>query len=294
MKETTPSEDTEINVELVLDMARILGERAWNISGLQSMLGEAAMNVKDYYWASEAAYNWLEDPQTRDERVRLLFDGDPTIILLPRQYIPPSDNPSTLLRHLLLRRQTWLDSYLDGNVARGRFERFNNGLLVRDSSAFASWLPRQQRAYRRHLLQFASDQSRPIDRRAEAVRLLARIPAVGVDGLRPFLELPSADDINVVEEAIAGLAWTDRPAEALPTLMEFLDGDRARVAAYVLPRCANLMAPQEMLIILRELLSRERLKVTVRKEVIRLLGGIGGAESTAVLIGTWTGGMDRQ
>lgn len=76
----------------------------------------------------------------------------------------------------------------------------------------------------------------------------------------------------MIEAALAALAWTDTPAAALPVLLEHLDGDRARVAMYAIPRVARFLPPTELAATLAALLTGKPRKLTVRKEALRLLG----------------------
>ncbi len=154
-------------------------------------------------------------------------------------------------------------------------------------SGFHRWLPRQQRAFRQVLLRVAADKGSSLERRVAAVRTLARLPSAEAGDLRRFL---SAAEIPLVEAALGALAWLDRPADSLPILLYHLDGDRARVAMYALPRCARRTAPPRMLQVLRQLLRRDRLKVTVHKEIVRLLGETRAPGSMEALVGAWDRG----
>ena len=50
-------------------------------------------------------------------------------------------------------------------------------------------------------------------------------------------------DVATVEAVLAGLAWTDNPADHLTRLLGFADSDRARVAVYAATRCARFARP---------------------------------------------------
>jgi hypothetical protein len=102
--------------------------------------------------------------------------------------------------------------------------------------------------------------------RTTAVWRLGRLPGIGADSLRPFLD---DSDVSVAETALAGLAWTDRPDRELTTLLGYVGGDRARVAVYSAARCARFTPPAELARVLPAALTGR--KVTFRKEVIRLL-----------------------
>ncbi|MCP4660038.1 MAG: hypothetical protein GY856_31945 [bacterium] len=265
--------------DLAMSLARTLDKRAWRIDGLQAWLEKATRCKPD--WTARAAIElWLADPGARDERVRRLLDRDPSAICV-----------EPVLRHLLQRRQTWLDPYLEGRRIKGRFLTGETIYLLPATSGFHRWLPRQQRSFHALLRRVAGDGGRDLAQRVAAVHAMARLPVVGLDDLEPFLE---SAEIPIAEAAIGGLAWTDRPAEVLPTLLDHLDGDRARVAMYAVPRCARLTAPRRMEEVLRDLLARERLKVTVHKEAVRLLGGLRGPGSMALLEDAWKRGEQHR
>ncbi len=261
--------------DLAIGLARSLGERAWRLESLQDWLEKAAGSRPDWT-ARQAIELWLADPTRRDQRVRRLLDREPSSICL-----------EPVLHHLHQRRQTWLEPYLEGKPPRGRFARGKEIFVPPLKSGFHRWLPRQQRAFRRTLLRVAGDEGSPMERRVAAVRTLARLPSTETGDLRRFL---SAAEIPLVEAALGALAWLDRPADSLPILLDHLDGDRARVAMYALPRCARRIAPRQMLQVLRHLLQRDRLKVTVHKEIVRLLGENRAPGAMAALAAAWDRG----
>ncbi|MGZ3457574.1 MAG: hypothetical protein ACXU86_03615, partial [Archangium sp.] len=134
------------------------------------------------------------------------------------------------------------------------------------------------------LLRVAQDTERSAWERMSVLHLLPRMQVVAADTLTPFL---GSKDVPTVEAALGALAWLDQPEPALPLLLEHLDGDRARVAMYAVPRVAKLVSPDTLSTALGALLSREKLKVTVHKEAVRLLGAFRSARSVALLRQQW-------
>lgn len=256
--------------ERVIDLARSLGRRAWPLAELQEWLEKmaTASDSGDHFarWTSRrAAELWLADPVRRDERVRRLLDRDPSAIAVP-----------TVFRHLHLRRQSWLDPFLAGGHGGPRLRGPKGG--------FHRWLPRQQRVLRDFLKAVAGDESRPLAERTQALSRLARLPIAEIADVEPFA---GANDVPVAEAALGALARTDRAGAVLPVLVEYLDGDRARVAACALRCCLRHAPPDRAREILDELLDRERLKVTVRKEAVRSLGELRGAGALELLARAW-------
>ncbi len=74
----------------------------------------------------------------------------------------------------------------------------------------------------------------------------------------------------LAEAALAALARTDRPADALPELLAHADGERARVAVYAATQASRYAAPSLLAAQLRTVLFAPRAKVTSRKEAARL------------------------
>lgn len=257
--------------QLVLTLTRALGRRAWKVDLLQGLLKPATQAHEPV--ARAALDLWLEPPRTRDARVRDLLQQDESAVTIPR-----------VLQHLHHRRQEWLDPYLQGRPLRGRFKTTDLGWVPPVTRGFERWLPRQQRTFSALLVRIAQDSQRSAWERVGVLHVLARMPVVTVDTLKPFLADP---EVSVVEAALGSLAWIDRPETGLPLLLEHLDGDRARVAMYAVPRVARRVSGETLSSALSTLLARERLKVTVHKEVLRLLGTFRSASSLPLLREQW-------
>ncbi|KFE67647.1 hypothetical protein [Hyalangium minutum] len=253
---------------LLLALAQALGRRAWNVDMLQALL-EPATEASPEGLARTAITLWLAPPRTRELRVRKLLDRDETTVTIPRVF-----------EHLHRRRQDWLDPFLQGRRLRGRFLTGNAGWVPPAQDGFHRWLPRQQQQLAGLLVRIAGDGQRSAWERMSALRTLPRMPVVTVDTFTPFLQ---SQDVPTVEAALGALAWLDRPETALPLLLENLDGDRARVAMYAVPRVARLVSGETLSSTLAELFQREKLKVTVQKEAVRLLGMFRSARSLALL-----------
>lgn len=254
--------------ELVLALATALGRRRFGLDPLTDLLAPLARSKPDTV-AARAINLLLADPNGRDERVRQLIAWDPSVVTL-----------APVLAHLHLRRQAWLDPYLDGSPLKGRFVSGKTIWLLPLRDGFHRWLPRQQRAFLRLLAQGAGDRKHPHHARAAILHQIARLPIVGV---ADFAADIASDEVPIAEAALGALAWIDAPQDALPILLANLDSDRARVAMYALPRVARHLDATVLAAALLDLIAGPGRKITVRKEALRLLGEHRGPGSVPAL-----------
>lgn len=254
--------------QLVLSLTTALGRRAWGVDLLQALL-EPVTRASPEWLAQSAITLWLEPPRTRDVRVRKLIDGDASTAVL-----------EPVFAHLHRRRQDWLDPLLEDRPPKGRFATGRTLWIPPRLEGCFRWLPRQQARLRERLLRVASDAQRSAFERAGALGSIARLPTTTLEVLAPFT---SSDEVAVAEAALAATAWLEAPSVALPVLLQHLDGDRARVATYALARVAKLSPADMTVTTVESLLSRERLKITVHKEAVRLLGAFRSARSLPLL-----------
>ncbi|MEO3946332.1 HEAT repeat domain-containing protein [Gorillibacterium sp. CAU 1737] len=257
------------NYNLMLQFAAWFGKRGYSLRKLQSMLQEAT-EVKSASTAAQAARYWLASPQTRDARVRELLSQDKSFITVREVF-----------DHLHRKRQEDLDPFLAGTVIKGKFLSGKTIYLLPALDGFHRWLPRQQKAFRALLERVAFDAKRSQHERSMAIRAMARMPEFWPERVT---ELLGDKDVYMAEAALHALSLTESPEKALPLLLEHVEGDRARVAMYSVPRCIRRISPLLVVNQLQTLLSRDKLKITVRKEAIRLLGAYRSPQSMELLL----------
>lgn len=242
---------------LTLWLAEALGRRGGNHQGLQALVARATAAPSDAI-VRRAINVWLADPRTRRERVGQLVAGDESTITLP-----------VVLAALNRSRQDLLDIVLRSRPLRGRFLNGDVRYVPVITEGFERWLPRQCEAYRSALGALIAVPATAAWSRVGAIRALARLPQIGAEALRPYIE---SDDVSVTEAALAGLAWTDRPGDALDELLAHAGSDRARVAIYAATRCARFVPLGRLGPSLVPVIEGEGVKVTSRKEAVRLIG----------------------
>ncbi|WP_438452583.1 hypothetical protein [Streptomyces asiaticus] len=267
-----------VDHELTFALARSLGRRAHTLPELQELLWQAISFGSDAT-ARTAIGLWLEPPAERDARVAELLAHEPSAAVLP-----------PVLAVLTRRRTDLLDLVLGDTPPYGRFLTPGTHWTPPTGRDTGRWLPRQQAAAARVLDRAAADTSLRPGQRAAAVADAAPIPGHGAATVRTWTD---TDDVVLAETALAALARTDRPGEALPVLFAHAGGDRARVAMYAATRASRYVEPSRLGRLVRGVLAPDGVatavppvpaKVTSRKEAVRLAATLLPVADAAALL----------
>ena len=181
-------------------------------------------------------------------------------------------DPSLIVHRVVWRyvhrhRTDLLDPYLTGAPVRGRFATGKTAWLLPMRDGFHRWTAKQNQRFAQMLLGVAHDPERDTPAVMWALGLLPRLLYAPMDGL---CALADDDRPAVRERAIRVLARCDA-GQGVATLMTCLGDQRARFAIYGLRRALLSMPPEQAADALVEAPLR---KVTIAKEVVRLLGEI--------------------
>lgn len=202
--------------------------------------------------------------EARPRFVRLcdeLLTTDPSFVLLP-----------DVARYVGLSRQDRLAPLLTGAPMTGRFATGRTHWVIDFGPGTGRWTSDQQKTYASQLVNLLSDQDRDVPTLRFAIERLSRLSFADASAILPFASDPRPP---VRELALRSLPWLDA-RQGVPVLIEALGDERARYAIYALRKVFAELSPEAVLTTLRSVSMK---KVTVAKEVIRLLGELGSSEA---------------
>ncbi|WP_432040227.1 hypothetical protein [Streptomyces cucumeris] len=266
-----------VDHELTFALVRSLGRRAHTLPELQELLRQAIQFGSDTT-ARTAVALWLEPPGEREERAAELVTQDPSAAVLP-----------PVLAVLTRRRTDLLDLVLADTPPYGRFLAPGTAWTPPATHDAVRWVPRQQAAAARLLERTAADTTRPVRERTTALARAALLPGTAAT-VRAWSR---GDDVTLAEAALAALAHTDRPGDALPVLLAHAGDDRARVAMGAAIRAARHTDPARLEAPIRGVLAPDGVatavpsvppKVTSRKEAARLAAALLPVSDAATLL----------
>ncbi|WP_437280831.1 hypothetical protein WME90_09835 [Sorangium sp. So ce375] len=175
-------------------------------------------------------------------------------------------------RHVSQKRQDLLDPLLESRPMTGRFATGKTRWVIDFRAGHGRWTARQQERYAAGLRVLLGDETCDVPTLRFAISTLVRLAYVDASVVTPFASDPRPP---LREMAIRGLPWLDA-GQGVPVLIECLGDDRARWAIYALRKAFAEMSRGR---VLAELRAVPTTKVTVAKEVVRLLGEMGGDDA---------------
>lgn len=166
-------------------------------------------------------------------------------------------------------RQDLLTPVLRDEVVEGKFASGRTKWVLSLEKGFWRWTPSQQRAYSVTLDKMLQNEERDFWTHRSNLRALAQLPDIEPTVLIRSAQLSEARQA-IRDEALRCLGRVEEGKGVRP-LLEALDDERSRVAIYAVRQQILRMQVDEALKVLRSVTSR---KVTVRKELARLLGDL--------------------
>ncbi len=174
-------------------------------------------------------------------------------------------------------RQDLLTPFLADTPMSGRFATGRTSWAIHFRLGHGRWTSKQQAIHAATWTAVLKDDKRDVPTLIAAIHSLAELAFAPRDALLPFASDPRQP---VRETAIRALPWLDG-GQGVPVLLACLDDGRARWAIYALRKAFSEMKRDRVLAYLR---SAPTSKVTVAKEVVRLLGELGGSAAYQEII----------
>ncbi|BAZ10854.1 hypothetical protein NIES4071_26780 [Calothrix sp. NIES-4071] len=253
----------------IIAAARSFGRRLKVFDGLVEILERIIKNTQNNTIASEALDLIAKHRQDRlNELIPQLLQQDPSWIT---QY--------TVYNFLHRRRQDLITPFLRAEAYTGLFSTDETRFILPLKTGFYRWTTQQQEIFQTTLQEVIQDPEHDTLTKLRIIKQLSALPGVQPTSL---LELASADNpLRAVRDAaLLALPQLDSP-HGIPILIEALNDDRARIAVYAL-RSVLLQMPENQA--LQTLRAAPLNKVTVAKEVVRLLGELSSEEAYTELL----------
>lgn len=251
----------------LLWLARSFGRRLRLVPALQRALERLALELPFVAVAATALDMLRRHAPERFAAIAVtLVEEDKSSIAVP-----------AIAFHLSTRRQDLLTPFLAGKKMKGRFASGRSHWIIHFGVGFGTWTAQQQQTHSATLCRLLGQRKRSVPTLRRALFDLARLAFAPQDALVPFASDPRPP---VREMAVRALPYLD-DGSGIPVLIECLGDDRARWAIYALRQSFSEMSQDEVVDHLRGV---SLAKVTVAKEVMRLLGELGGQAGYAELV----------
>ncbi|MBL8935197.1 MAG: hypothetical protein JNM69_11640, partial [Archangium sp.] len=217
-------------------------------------LSSSALQFPKYELAAVLDALSARAPTGLNELLPKLLKGDESVVILPVVH-------GFLHRH----RQDLLDPFLGDRVIHGRYATGTTRWILPFSGGFFRWSPAQSERFATSLDGIVRDEKRDTPSVFAALVTWPEMPWASMERLTA---LATDKRPAVQEKAIRVLSRCDA-GQGVPTLLECLSDSRSRFAIYGLRRAVLRMLPSAAAAVLSK---APLTKVTVAKEVIRLLG----------------------
>jgi hypothetical protein len=267
---------TRERASALINLAQSLGIRLNVVDPLLDALERLA---RDLPFAGVAAISiGLLKEHARPRFARLV----PELIAEDRSFVLLSDVAAYVSR----KRQDMLAPLLDSKPMTGRFASGRTHWIIDFGGGYGRWTATQQTRYSHGLLGLLQEDKREVPTARFAISTLVRLAFADASAVLPF----AADKRPPVREiAVRALPWLDA-GEGVPVLFDCLGDDRARYAIYALRKAFSEMPRAAVLEHLRAVPTS---KVTVAKEVVRLLGELSGDDAYQDLLRLDRPGLHR-
>jgi hypothetical protein len=260
----------------VIALAQSLGIRLKAVTPLLDALERLARELP-FVGVAAAALGLLaaHDRPRFARAVPALIAEDKSFVLL-----------ASVAKHISLKRQDLLGGLLEAKPMQGRFATGRTHWVIDFQTGFRRWTAGQQGAYSVALRSLLDDPERDVPTLKFALSTLVRLPFADAAPVLPFASDPRQP---VREMTVRGLPWLDE-RQGVPVLIDALGDDRARWAIYALRKVFSELRREQVLAELRKVPTN---KVTVAKEVVRLLGELGGEDAYRDLLALDRPGLHR-
>ena len=250
----------------ILVIASSLGKRLEVFDGLIDIL---RFTVETARWSAESALGYIAL-----YKYELLHTLIPELIAKDKSWGTRYQVYTYLHRH----RQDLITPFLGQEAYTGWFSTGLTRFVLPLTTGFHRWTPEQQRIFARTLTSVTLDSKRDNPALFFVLRQLSALPAIPPTRL---IKLASDERLAIRDTALRALGRLDDTGQSVPTLLDSLNDDRARIAIYVLRRTLLEMPEGQALSLLQDVPMQ---RVTVAKEVIRLLGELASEAAYRLLL----------
>lgn len=263
----------------MLQLASSLGKRLRVFSELLDLIEALARTTRESYLAQNCINLIARHAPAR------MAELVPRLLREDKSWIVFGEISSFLHR----RRQDLLTPFLDGKPVRGRFSTGKTRLILTFTGGFERWNAQQAVTYAETLRAEVErdDPDSPVVDQATCLRSLAAIPGIKADVLAA---VASDDKRPALRDRALSLLGSLEDGSGVMPLLDALGDQRARVAIYALRTAFLGMTPAHVLDLLRRAPMK---KVTVAKEVVRLVGEMDSDEAFAFLAQLESGKLHR-